>query len=54
MAGGAAPGLLGSFPRQALHAARLGFMHPVTGAALSFASPLPADMPALVDALRRM
>jgi 23S rRNA pseudouridine1911/1915/1917 synthase len=30
--------------RQALHAAMLGFVHPVTGEALRFESPLPADM----------
>ncbi|MBW8815069.1 MAG: RluA family pseudouridine synthase [Caulobacterales bacterium] len=30
--------------RQALHAAVLGFRHPVTGEALRFESPLPADM----------
>ena len=30
--------------RQALHAAVLGFVHPVTGEALRFESPLPADM----------
>jgi 23S rRNA pseudouridine1911/1915/1917 synthase len=30
--------------RQALHAARLGFVHPVTGAALSLRAPLPADL----------
>jgi 23S rRNA pseudouridine1911/1915/1917 synthase len=36
------------FKRQALHAARLGFVHPVTGQALSFASPLPVDMAALL------
>jgi 23S rRNA pseudouridine1911/1915/1917 synthase len=30
--------------RQALHAARLAFAHPVTGQAMSFESPLPADM----------
>lgn len=30
--------------RQALHAAVLGFRHPVTGTALRFESPLPADM----------
>jgi 23S rRNA pseudouridine1911/1915/1917 synthase len=39
------------FPRQALHAARLGFAHPRTGAALSFETPLPADMQALIDLL---
>lgn len=42
-----------AFPRQALHAASLGFAHPVTGRTLTFESPLPADMAALVAALRR-
>lgn len=32
------------FRRQALHAAHLGFVHPVTECRLSFDSPLPADM----------
>ena len=36
------------FPRQALHAARLGFAHPRSGAALSFTTPPPADMQALL------
>jgi 23S rRNA pseudouridine1911/1915/1917 synthase len=40
-----------AFPRQALHAATLGFIHPVTGEAFEFASPLPADMTALIAAL---
>ncbi len=39
------------FPRQALHAARLGFAHPRTGAALSFETPAPADMQALIASL---
>ena len=39
------------FPRQALHAARLGFEHPVTGRAMAFDAPLPADMAALLRAL---
>lgn len=39
------------FPRQALHAATLGFVHPVTGQALSFESPLPADFAALLEIL---
>ncbi len=30
--------------RQALHAYRLGFKHPVTGEAMAFGAPLPADM----------
>ena len=41
------------FPRQALHAATLGFSHPVTGEMLEFASPLHADMANLIDVLRR-
>ncbi|HQT46295.1 MAG TPA: RluA family pseudouridine synthase [Acidocella sp.] len=39
------------FPRQALHAATLGFAHPITGAALRFSAPPPADFQALRDAL---
>lgn len=35
------------FRRQALHAARLGFIHPATSNALSFDSEMPADMQAL-------
>ncbi len=42
---------LTAFPRQALHAATLGFKHPVTGATLSFSAPLPPDMAALLAAL---
>lgn len=34
----------GGAPRLALHAARLGFTHPVTGAPLEFESPWPADL----------
>ena len=41
-----------SFPRQALHAATLGFTHPISGEWLEFEAPLPADMAALVEALR--
>jgi 23S rRNA pseudouridine1911/1915/1917 synthase len=40
------------FPRQALHAATLGFIHPVTDETLDFAADMPADMVALLDALR--
>ena len=39
------------FPRQALHAARLQFAHPVTGKPVECVSPLPADMRGLLDAL---
>ena len=41
-----------AFPRQALHAAELGISHPVTGEALHFEAPMPADMAALLAALR--
>ena len=40
------------FHRQALHAAGLGFTHPVTKAHLSFESALPSDMQELFTALR--
>jgi len=40
-----------NFHRQALHAAELGFIHPVTKRRLSFASAMPADMQELFDAL---
>jgi 23S rRNA pseudouridine1911/1915/1917 synthase len=46
------PGPLGGFPRQALHAASLGFVHPVTGEALRFEAPLPDDIAGLVAELR--
>ena len=39
------------FQRQALHAAELGFTHPVTKSRLSFASPMPPDMQELFNAL---
>ncbi len=41
-----------AFARQALHAQRLAFVHPVTRRAMSFASPLPADFAELLDAMR--
>jgi 23S rRNA pseudouridine1911/1915/1917 synthase len=40
--------------RQALHAAVLGFVHPITGETLRFETPLPADMLALEAALVRL
>jgi len=39
------------FHRQALHAAELGFIHPVTKNRLSFQSPMPPDMQELFNAL---
>jgi 23S rRNA pseudouridine1911/1915/1917 synthase len=41
-----------AFPRQALHAATLGFVHPVTEAFLEFEALLPDDMAHLLHALR--
>ncbi|HRO13457.1 MAG TPA: RluA family pseudouridine synthase, partial [Paracoccus sp. (in: a-proteobacteria)] len=49
---GPAAAVVAAFPRQALHAAHLGFAHPVSGDWMSFDSPLPPDMAALVAALR--
>jgi len=43
---------LQSFGRQALHAARLSFRHPVSGKTVDVSSPLPADFEALLDILR--
>ncbi len=40
------------FLRQALHAAVLGFAHPVSGESLRFEAPLPSDMAVLLAALR--
>jgi 23S rRNA pseudouridine1911/1915/1917 synthase len=48
----AAQTALKALGRQALHAAVLGFTHPVSGERLRFEAPLPADMRALVEALR--
>lgn len=54
--GGAMPA--GSLPgktlleRQALHAWRLSFLHPVSGTQLSFEAPLPADMLAALEPFR--
>ena len=51
---GATPGLVAAlrgFRRQALHAERLAFEHPVTGEAMAFEARRPADMEALVATL---
>jgi 23S rRNA pseudouridine1911/1915/1917 synthase len=42
------------FTRQALHAAVLGFVHPITGQTLRFETPLPPDMAALEAALEAL
>lgn len=40
--------------RQALHARRLGFVHPITGKRLSFESPLPGDIAQALASLRSL
>jgi 23S rRNA pseudouridine1911/1915/1917 synthase len=52
---GATPRLietLRGFRRQALHAARLAFVHPASGERVEFATPIPADFAELLAALR--
>ena len=49
---GRALALLRQIDRQALHARSLSFRHPVSAAAVDVEAPLPADMDALVNALR--
>jgi 23S rRNA pseudouridine1911/1915/1917 synthase len=52
---GATPELIAvlrGFRRQALHAERLSFVHPVSGETLSFNADRPADQQALIDVLR--
>ncbi|MEW6415849.1 MAG: 23S rRNA pseudouridine(1911/1915/1917) synthase RluD [Pseudomonadota bacterium] len=46
------PHLKLAFPRQALHAERLGLVHPVTGEPMQWECPLPADFDALLASLR--
>jgi len=43
---------LTGFPRQALHARTLGFVHPITGEDHQFTSALPGDLADLVEVLR--
>ncbi len=52
---GASPELaavLRGFRRQALHAEKLAFVHPVSGEAMAFSAERPADLQALIEALR--
>ncbi len=44
---------LRAFRRQALHASKLGLIHPADGAPLQWRQPMPGDMAALVSALER-
>jgi 23S rRNA pseudouridine1911/1915/1917 synthase len=48
---GAAKGQLAEFKRQALHAFRLGLVHPASGAAMQWEAPLPEDMRSLLASL---
>jgi 23S rRNA pseudouridine1911/1915/1917 synthase len=41
---------LRAFPRQALHAAHLSFVHPITGATTTVDAPLPSDFASLLEA----
>ena len=53
---GASDGLkeiLHAFKRQALHAAKLGLIHPVTGMKMHWKAPPPEDMAALLRALAK-
>jgi 23S rRNA pseudouridine1911/1915/1917 synthase len=49
-----ARGLLAALPRQALHASRLAFVHPLNGTLLKFNSPLPADLSGIVEAFNEL
>jgi 23S rRNA pseudouridine1911/1915/1917 synthase len=42
------------FKRQALHAAVLGFVHPITGVTMRFEAPLPKDLQDLLSTLRQI
>ncbi|MDO9022671.1 MAG: RluA family pseudouridine synthase [Deltaproteobacteria bacterium] len=50
----AARAIAAALGRQALHAEVLGFTHPVSGEALRFSAPPPADFAAALDALRAL
>jgi 23S rRNA pseudouridine1911/1915/1917 synthase len=49
----AGSGLIRAMSRQALHAATLGFLHPVTGVRLQFECPLPNDLLTLRNVLEK-
>jgi 23S rRNA pseudouridine1911/1915/1917 synthase len=51
---GTAAEALSRLARQALHASRLGFTHPISGRRLDFESPLPADLRSLFSILERL
>ncbi|HCI00440.1 MAG TPA: hypothetical protein DFJ59_06575 [Alphaproteobacteria bacterium] len=43
--------IIADFPRQALHAAVLGFVHPIKKSFIRFESEIPDDMKNLIDSL---
>ncbi|MDH5648871.1 MAG: 23S rRNA pseudouridine(1911/1915/1917) synthase RluD, partial [Gammaproteobacteria bacterium] len=45
--------VLRNFKRQALHARRLGLVHPESGETMQWQSPIPADLQQLIESLRR-
>jgi 23S rRNA pseudouridine1911/1915/1917 synthase len=45
--------VLKKLSRQALHASRLSFSHPLTGEEMSFESELPADIAEVCEVLRK-
>lgn len=49
-----APDVLKYFPRQALHAGFLGFIHPSTGERMAFEAPMPADMQELLETINTL
>jgi len=46
-------GMLDAFPRQALHAAEIKFIHPRTGKKMKFKAPMPEDMKSLLAILEK-
>ena len=50
---GSVKGLVAGFPRQALHASYLRFLHPETGEPVDFHAPLADDMEEIIEFLRR-
>jgi 23S rRNA pseudouridine1911/1915/1917 synthase len=45
--------LVSGFSRQALHAAVLGFEHPISGKKMRFEAPYPTDFKTLLEALEK-
>ncbi|QQG36984.1 MAG: RluA family pseudouridine synthase [Micavibrio aeruginosavorus] len=46
--------LIVDFPRQALHAAEIAFIHPLTGEEMGFESPIPEDMAGIINVLNQI